>query len=749
MKLRFYFWLLMASLPAQADAAKHEWLIKNQVASPTTRMVTLKDLGLTEPVSLTDRNDTREQHFFFAVPKDAGLKDVSIELRAVYLQAFTDDAALSFLVNGVPVSKLSLTGNEDEFSHAVKADDIAASPIRGARPAKEIVLSIPLENVDYKKGFLDFSVVLNSRIKKDFQGAGSGNALSIDSKQTKLIYTFDAASVRDIRAMLGTLPAHPVILLPEHVLSQAQYETALRTALALSRKGLQPEFVTIPKVGDTVYTDGLTVPNELKTMPLFTDFSAASEKNTPVKITRPEQIGAWLVLRTLSPRGLAQIVFDSARTRQYLLEAISQIAGLGLEKRVPAWRNVSQPDQWLAHDASHKANVRVTSLAGQPVLLLDEPDMAQGASLIDTMWQDVANSRDELLDKALLLNNDEQDKAHFYFPQSQSVKYVEKTIEWTVPFKLCDLPKGKWPEEFEINLLASPMGDSVQPVVSVFLNDNLLAANFLRTDGLFDRISARIPMYSIASNNYLKVQVRRRCDNDKCPDNIQSYPVQMLPSSYLRLVSRSDFQQFFMLAPAFGHAGDVVLPVRYLENSDQSLPFVATILASLSAKSSGIRISFSDKTEFSPKRSFVAFEIPPSSATGLVRSANGKLTVRDAENRVVFNASGMGALATLQMVHADGQSGILVSPVSRQLPRLTEPLEISQGDFAILDAKGVTLTLNLNDPENEAQLDEQNRDIRFFVARHMGWVISFCVLIILVAGIYVLRVYFKRRHNRQ
>lgn len=735
----------MAMLSNPAIAEKQEWFVKTQAASPTTRVVALNDLGLTEPVALNDRDNNHEQHFFFSVPQDVVLKDVRIDVRGVYLRAFTDDATLSFLVNGVPVSKLSLSGNENEFSRPVKADDIAASPIRGARPAKEIVLSIPLKNFEFKKGFLDLAVVLSSRINKDVHDTGGGNALSIDPKETGLIYTFDAVSVRDIRSLLGTLPFHPVILLPERVLGQTQYEAALRTALALSQTGLQPEFVTIPKVGDTVHTDGLLVPDELKAMPLFSDFSAASKKHASLKITRPEQIGAWLVLHVISPRGLAQIVFDSARTRQYLREAISHVADLGLEKRLASWGKIAQLDQWLAQDAGQKANIRVSLLAGQPVLSLDEPNMAQGASLIGTMWHEVANSQDELLDKALLLTNDEQDKTHFYFPQSQSVKYVEKTVEWTVPFKLSDLPQGKWPEEFEINLVASPMGDSVQPVVSVFLNDNLLSASFLRTDGQLERVSARIPLYSIASSNYLKVQIRRRCDGSECSADMQSYPVQMLPSSYLGLTSRSDHQQFFMLPPELGHAAEVVLPVRYLEQSDQSLPFVMPILSGLSAKASRINFHFSDKAEFSPKGTFVAFEIQPSSVNGLVKSGNGRLTVRDVGGRVIFDGSGMGALATLQLIHASGETGVMVFPVSGQLLRFSEPLDISKGDFAVLDAKGVRLNLNLRDPENETQLDEQNRDAWFFIERHRWWLVVMGLLLLVVAGLYVLRMYFQRK----
>ena len=743
MKLRFCF-LLLVALSGTTLAGESVWTTKVRSGSPTTRVIALSDLGLTESVALAERGSNREQHFFFPIPQDVALKDMRVEVRGVFLRAFTGDAVLSILADGVPISKLSLSGSEDEFSRPVRADDPAASPVRGARPAREITLSVPLKRLDFKKGYLDFALVLSSRARKDISETGEGNALSIDTKETGLTYTFDAASVKDIRSLLRTLPFRPVILLPGRVLSQAQYEAALRTALALSQTGLQPEFVTLPEVGDTVHVEDSWLPDELKTIPQFKDFYAASAKEEGLTIERPEQIGAWLVLRTLSPGGLAQIVLDPVQVGQHLREACRHAVALGLEGRLASWGKLARLDQWLAEEKGGKSNVRVGQLAGQPVLLLDEPDMAQGAALIATMWREVENSRDELLDKALLLTNDEQGKTHFYFPQTQSVKYVKKDAEWVVPFKLGDLPYGKWPEAFEINLLASPTGDSVQPVASVFLNDNLLGGSFLRTDGQIERISARIPMYSIASNNYLKVQVRRRCDGE-CPAEMQGYPVQMLPSSYLELGSRSDYRQFFMLPPALGHGGDVLLPLKYLEQSGQSLPFVSSILAALSAKTGGINIRFSDKAEFSPERPFVSFEMAPHSANGLVRSGNGRLTVRNAEGRVVFDGEGMGSLATLQLIHAGSRSGVAVFPVSGRLPRFSEPLDISQGDFAILDAKGVKLNFNLGDPENEMQVEEQNRDVWFFLERHRWWLIAMGLLLLVVAGLYVLRMYFQRR----
>jgi hypothetical protein len=740
--------LLMTCLSVYAFAERLSWSDSISNITPETRLVALSDAGLTEPVVMNDRDQSREQHFYFSIPKDVAFKDIRIAVRGVYQQAFADDGVLNFLVDGTPVASVSLSGNEDQFSRPVKNDDKDAPLIRGARPSREIVLSIPLNHFDFKKGFLDFTVQLNSRTKKDFAHTGGGNSLSIDNRETGLVYRFDASSVKDIRSVLATLPVHPVILLPERILSQPQYEAALRTALALSRTGLIPEFVTLPKLGDTVRSDGLRVPDELKSLPPFDAFSAAIEHHKTLKILSTEQVGAWVVLHALSPGGLAQIVFDAGRSRAYLCSALDSLDKSVLSRVQAAYPEIFEFNHWLEYDSARRANVRLASLAGQPVLLLGEPDVVQGAALIDTLWHEVASSQDALLDKVQLIENSEQDKTHFYFPQSQSVKYIEKIAEWTVPFKLADLPQGKWPEAFEINLVASPTGDSVQPVVSVFLNDNLLTARFLRAEGLFERISARIPMYSIAADNYLKVQVRRRCEDDKCPDIMQSYPMQMLPSSYLGLTTRSRYSQFFMLAPDLGHDGEVVLPRRYLQQSDQSLPFVSAILRGLSARASGITLTFSDKPAFSPSHTFVAFEVTPASVTGLVQSANGRLTVHDADGRVVFNGSGMGELVTLQLLHAGGKAGVLVSLVNNQMPRFMKPLETTQGDFAVLDGGGVNLSLNLADPENRMQLDEQNRDVWFMIEQYRGWLIALSVLVLGAAGLYLLRLYVKRSVKR-
>ena len=742
MKLRCYLLatLLVGSSLAQAESVP--WSVQATAGSVVSRAVSLKDLGIRDVITMSDASDASAQHFFFSLPQNVSVKDVRVDVRMIFLRHFSDDAALSFSVNDTPVSKMILGGNEEEYSKPLLGDADKLKTVESTRPAREISLSIPVTNVDLKKGYLDIAVQLYRRsIGMESNKSAAPNIVSIDPRATGLVYTFASNSVNDIHSLLETLPHRPELLLPRSALTPNQYEAALRTAMALSQKDLEPEFVTIPSLGEVVDISELHVPADLRAVPAFKAFLGEGDRT--LKFTGQDQVAAWLVLRASAHRGLAQIVIDGAATGKRIEEAMAALGD------VAAIRAIQPLGRWSLSASSNNANLRVADLAGQPVLLMDEPNMQAGAALLATTWLDVANAKDVLLDKAMLFTNDESDKTHFFFPQSQSVKSVAKKVEWVVPFKLADLPRGKWPEAFEINLIAAPTGDRVRPVVSVYLNDNLLASDFVRGDGQFERITARIPQYSIAANNYLKVEIRRRCELQECSDPMQTYPVQMLPSSYLALGENKDYSQFYMFAAALSHDADVVLPARFRQNAARSLPYVQTLLSALSARTLGVDVVFSDKDEFTPKRNFVAFGVAPANMTALVKNQDGRLTVRNEQGKVVFDGAGLGELAILQLIDTSGKSGVWIAPVGDTLPKFDEPLDIALGDFAVVDARGVKLAMNLADPESQLQLDEQNRDTRFLMTRNKAWMIALGVLALVAAALFGLRAYFRRSMHKE
>lgn len=724
-----------------ACAATNTWAMNVQAASPTTRAVSLSDLGMTDAITLTDASVVSEQHFFFNLPRYIRLQNVHLDFRAVFARPFSRDAVLSFKVNGVPVARMELGGDEAAFSRPITGDGKFLMTLDASRAAREMLGSIPLYGIDMNKGFVDLTVVLDHSAAAQSTQNLLRNSLSIDPQATGLVYSFAPESVSDVRSVIATLPHRPLILLPQSELTVSQYEAALRSALALSQKDFQPEFLAIPKLGEWVATTGLRVPDALKSLPPFMPFaSAVEDKHAPLKITSSEQIGAWLVLRASSERGLAQLVIDASASHKAIDEALAALARVCDEK---TWNS----QVWQLPVSHAAANLRVATLAGQAVLVLDEPNVAAAAALFTSTWLEVANSQEALLDKALLYHNDELDKTHFYFAQSQSVKEVSKQAEWVVPFKLADLPAGKWPESFEINLLAAPTGDRVRSVVSVYLNDNLLTSDFLRSNGQFERVTARIPLYSLSASNYLKVEVRRRCEATECAEATQSYPVQLLPSSYLALGAANDAQQFFMLSPQLGQDAELILPRKYLHDGARSLAFVQNILSGLSARTAGLKITFSDKEAFTAQKSFIAFEVAPESSRERVKTHSGRLLLRNNQGKVMFDATGMGSLATVQLLESSGRTGVFVHSVGEKLVTFSESFSLTQGDFAVLDAQGAKLTLNLTDPNNELQLEQHNQEVTFLMSRNRAWLIALLVLLLLVGSLYGLRMFFQRRLN--
>lgn len=730
-------WLISVDI---AYAASNVWASNAQAASPTTRALSLSELGISDVITLSDVHTQGEQHFFFNLPRNLRLQDVHLEFRAVFARPFSDDAVLSFKVNGVAMARIELGGNESAFSRPIASDGKLLMTLEATRAAREMVGVVALYGVDVNKGFIDLSVALDSPSSAKNPANLARNTLALDPKATGLVYSFAPDSVSDVRSVLATLPHRPLILLPQSELTGSQYEAALRSALALAQKDFQPEFIAIPKLGEQVSTVGLRVPDTLKTLAVFMPFATAVANNhAPLTITSNAQIGAWLVLRAAAERGLAQLVIDAAASNQAITQALAALAQVADEK---IWNHAV----WQLPDSHTPANLRVANLAGQMVLLLDEPNVAAAAALFASTWLELASSQAALLDKAELYQNDEHDKTHFYFAQSQSVKEISKQAEWVIPFKLADLPAGKWPDAFEINLLAAPTGDRVRSVVSVYLNDNLLTSDFLRSDGQFERVSARIPLYSLSASNYLKVEVRRRCEAGECIEQAQSYPVQLLPSSYLALASAGDAQQFFMLSPQLGQQAELILPSQYLHDGARSLGFVQNILSGLATRSAGLKISFTDKAVFSTQKSFIAFEVAPASSNrerGKMQA--GQLQLRNAQGKVIFDATGMGNLASVQLLKSAGQTGVVVRSVGANLLNLTEPPNLTQGDFAVLDAQGVKLTLNLSDPDNQLQLEQDNQALTFVISRHRAWLIALLVLLSLVASLYGLRKFFQRR----
>lgn len=705
----FVLILVCGSFSINAYASNKVVVIAHNVSN---RVITLSDMGLTEAVTLGERNS--EQHFYLPMPQGIQLKSAIFKLVATYLQPFAGNAVLTVSVNGEPVLMRKL--------------ESSISPIE---------LVVPLANAQPKAGILDVSVALSTQAdaSRCFDQRGRGIELSLDTRNTSLIYAFEHGAVSDIRTMLSTLPHRPIILLPSNALSHAQYESTLRLLQALSGMGLQPKLIAVPKVGEIVTVDGLVanaaMPDTLR---------LAVQDGTLFKIQDKQDVGAWLLARMDSPNGLAQIVLDPVETRRALLASIAESGMSELPERF------GSTEQWLHKEAKENSNIELMQLAGYPVLGVGDGDAAKAVKLISTEWKQIANSSSLDVASAVDMNNSKEGKSNLHFAKDFPLRTLTADGEWIVPFNLHRLPKGRWPDAFELNMLAAPSSNGQSPVASVLLNDNLLTAALLSTNGKMTRITARIPLYALRANNMLKVRVSHRVESGLCSGVSQSLPVQLLPSSFLSLTDSPNASQFFMLEPVLANHSDIIVPKHYLQDSVRTLPAVSAFLYGLSVGLDSFVLQTSVEKSFVPKGAFVAFEIEPDDVSELVSTRSGHLIVRNAQGKAVFDSAGMGELAVMQLVQSHRQSGAYIVPVTGRMPIFNKPLDIGTGSLTIADAQGARLVVNLDDPDGDLELDEQNLGIKLFVHHYRIWIIVLCVLLLPVIAILGLRLYYSRRN---
>jgi ABC-type multidrug transport system fused ATPase/permease subunit len=227
--------------------------------------------------------------------------------------------------------------------------------------------------------------------------------------------------------------------------------------------------------------------------------------------------------------------------------------------------------------------------------------------------------------------------------------------------------------------------------------------------------------------------------------NVQSLPVQVLPSSYLGLGGASDVNEFFSLLPLLDDDTRVIIPAGYLRHAEDSLMMVSRVLQGLAMFADGFKLEVSADREKAMRGPFVSFEVLPENANSLVDAQLDKLVVRDKKRNTVFDSKGLGGLAVVQVI--DGQ-GVLVSRVGSDALNLQVPLEFSNGNLVVLDNQGVKLTLNTNDPQDEFDLNESGRGLFFLIERyHVPFVIAVIVLLIALT-LLVIRSVLKERYRR-
>jgi hypothetical protein len=321
--------------------------------------------------------------------------------------------------------------------------------------------------------------------------------------------------------------------------------------------------------------------------------------------------------------------------------------------------------------------------------------------------------------------------------------------DWSTSFPLGSVAyDGRLPVKAVIDVSAAPGASDTAPVASLFLNDYLIGAQQLVADGEKQRIEARIPRYALGSKNVLRVSFQRQPVSDRCLETPQAFPVSVLPTSHIVLEKTALDDDFSGMAARFAMDAQILVPQAYLEQPASSLPQVISVAdaTGVSPLRAHLSVSADSKVSATPDKAFLAFELPIKDSKESVQvDEQGRLRINH-KDQVLLDVHPLNHLASLQVVDAGGQHGLVYHALGNDAPRFARQILLTRGDVAILGDNGVLSTFDAKDPSGSQLIDnDEPKSLDAWRTPSLLWLIPggiLLVLILMLAG-------RNARRNRQ
>jgi hypothetical protein len=701
-----------------------------------TRTVTLRELGLLTAVSLTAPDTRRE--FFLPVPADVPLRNATLRLNGGYVRGDGGRTTMLVSLDGAPVAARALD-----------------------QPDGDVHVSLGVDGAPRPVGFvrlgLGYASVISNNVCTD--QTAIGNVMRVDPS-TRLTYSFDPADARDLRTAWSALPYAPVFGIASRSLSAASLDTAWRTDALLERDGKRPSMQAMPTVGAAVDLSGLTVPASLQGVPAFNALAAAAGSNAPDAASGPSpstaikphivanaaELGALLALAPRHVFGPDVLVADATLRSAFnrALDALRTQIMQSAPNLAPSF------DTWRARTASQliaplaAGEVRLAHYGGRATIVVGDN---AGAAVLASSWRpiDVAQRavvhqvepRARLRGDRILLSD--------LGGEPRSID-VHSTAVWEASFDLAAASgNGKLPDEVVLDLAASPTLSNGAATATVYFNDVMIGAKLLNVDGKRERMVLHIPRYALARTNVLSVSLRRQPDAG-CEAR-QSYPVSILPSSFLTLADGSPGKNFAGMAARYASSATVYVPQSYLDDALDTVPRLAVLtgaagIAPLSAQFSVV----ANGARATPTGPFFAADVPLADAHNPVAFSDDRLAVNSAQGDPLIAVSGLKRLAVLSVADAGDATGIVYQS-TRESPVLTDQLQLSRGNVVVADSTGVLQRFDTIDADDLADTGASSTE---WVTHHWArWGVPFVTMLMLLMLILIAQRVRKRKASRQ
>ena len=687
-----------------------------------TRNITLQDLGITEPVVLT--NSDAHHEFFLPVPRGVPILDATLGFDAKYTKGESGRTNMVLWLDGIPQTAQRIADGDGSVAR-----------------------NLTVEQRNRQTGFLRLGVDWQSEIalRHCESNRATANALTI-SPQTRLSYRYDASALKNLDDAWGTLPGKPVLMVASPKLDQQAFDSAWRLGVALERTGKRVSVRAFPSVGDEIDTRGLQVPAGLERVAAFA--AIAGKENH--KLASPAELGALLVLGAPAVSADVAIVDAALRTRyNEALDALqAQLASdSDAADAFKTWRQARMP---LAGADLPAKDIRLLPLGRQAVIAVAADAGAQAAGAFDSAWRRILVTRQVNVKAATPpLSADGALRLTSLGGSADSFDVASRG-DWTTTFPLSAVSSGGlMPDELVMDLAAAPGASSTRPVASVFWNGILLTAKQMDADGKPERLRARVPGYALGVNNAVRVTFQRQPVSVDCNEIPQGYPVNVLPTSYVKPGKAQPDGSFVGLLPLMAGNPQLIIPDTYLADAPDNIKRVIGIASASGVSPTRAELSVAPAGQaVKPGRPFLAMEVAVDGAEPIVKVTDRKQLTVAGKTATWLDISGLENLSTAEVVRGNGQDGLLWHTLGQHPGKLDAPFVLNRGNVAVIGATGPIAWIDSANPD--ASHPPGAGESAFFEwRRYVSWsvpAISVALLVLILVLILARRV--NRRKTR-